>query len=77
MAVDITDTQRREVAAKLRAEAESWRYYREDDNMFCMNDHDFTEAVLENFGFDDMNMPAYKIFDQMADLIDRPTCHDT
>lgn len=73
----ISDDQRQEVAAKLRAEAESWRYCREDDSAFCMNDHDFTETVLEDFGFDDMDMPAYEIFDQMADLIDRPTCHDT
>lgn len=71
-----SDEKRREVAEKLRAEAESWRYYREDDSAFCMNDHEFTEAVLEDFGFDDADMPAYKVFDQMADLIDRTTCHD-
>lgn len=65
-----TDEKRREVATKLRAEAESWRCYREDDNAFCMNDHEFTEAILEDFGFDDMDMPAYEVFDQMADLID-------
>lgn len=66
----ISNKQRREVAAKLRAEAESWRCYREDDNAFCMNDYEFTEAVLEDFGFDDADMPAYEVFDQMADLID-------
>ena len=65
-----SDEERREVAARLRAEAESWRYYREDDSAFCMNDHDFTEAVLECFGFDDADMHAYKVFDHMADLID-------
>lgn len=70
-----SDEKRREVAAKLRAEAESWRCYREDDNAFCMNDNEFTEAVLEDFGFDDADMPAYKVFDQMADLIDRTTCY--
>lgn len=70
-----SDEKRREVAAKLRAEAESWRCYREDDNAFCMDDHEFTEAVLEDFGFDDMDMPTYEAFDQMADLIDRPTCY--
>lgn len=67
----VSNEERREVAAKLRAEAESWRYYREDDNVFCMNDYEFTEAVLEDFGFDDMDMPAYEVFDQMADLIDQ------
>lgn len=66
----ITDKQRREVAAKLRAEAESWRCYRGEDNAFCMNDYEFTEAVLEDFGFDDMDMPAYEVFDQMADIVD-------
>lgn len=65
----ISDEKRREVAAKLRAEAESWRYYREDDSAFCMNDYEFTEAVLEDFGFDDMDMPAYEVFDQIADLM--------
>lgn len=61
---------RREVAAKLRAEAESWRHYREDDNAFCMNDSEFTEAVLEDFGFTDMDMPAYEVFNRMADILD-------
>lgn len=60
----------RDVAAKLRAEAESWRHYREDDNVFCMSDYEFTEAVLEDFGFADMDMPAYEVFDQMADILD-------
>ena len=72
----MTSDKRREVAAKLRAEAESWRCYRGEDNAFCMNDHVFTEAVLEDFGFDDMDMPDYEVFDQMADLIDRPTCRN-
>ena len=66
----ISNKQRREVAAKLRAEAESWRCYREDDNAFCMNDYEFTEAVLEDFGFDDADMPAYEVFDQVADFVD-------
>lgn len=70
-----SDEKRREVAARLRDEAESWRYYREDDNIFCMADYEFTEAVLEDFGFGDMDMPTYEAFDQMADLIDRPTCY--
>lgn len=66
----ISDEKRREVAAKLRAEAESWRHYREGDNAFCMNDSEFTEAVLEDFGFDDMDMPTYEVFDQMADIVE-------
>ena len=70
-----TDDERREVAARLRAEAESWRYYREDDSVFCMSDSEFTEAVLEDFGLDDMETPAYEVFNLMADIVDRPTCH--
>ena len=65
-----TSDKRREVAARLRAEAESWRHYREDDNAFCMNDCEFTEAILEDFDFTDMDMPAYEVFDQMADILD-------
>lgn len=41
-----------------------------------MNDCEFTEAILEDFDFTDMDMPAYEVFDQMADIVDRPTCHD-
>lgn len=74
MAVDITDTQRREVVEKLRAEAESWRCCREDDSAFCMSDSDFTEAVLEDFVLDDMDTPDYEVFNRMADIVDRPTC---
>ena len=35
-----------------------------------MSDHEFTEGILEDFGFSDMDMPTYEVFDQMADLID-------
>lgn len=65
-----SDDERREVAAKLRAEAERWRHYREDDNVFCMSDHEFTEGILKDFGFDDMDMPTYEVFGQMADIVD-------
>ena len=62
--------ERREIAERLRAEAERWRYYREDDNVFCMSDHEFTEGILEDFGFGYMDMPTYEVFDQMADIVD-------
>lgn len=71
-----SDEKRREVVAMLRAEAKSWRYYREDDDVFCMNDCEFTEAVLEDFGFDDADMPAYEVFNLMADIVDRQTCRN-
>lgn len=65
-----TSDKRREVAARLRAEAEGWRHCREDDNALCMNDFEFTEAILEDFGFTDMDMPAFEVFNQMADIPD-------
>lgn len=72
----ISDSERREVAAKLRIEAERWHYYREDDNVFCMSDREFIEAILDDFGFDDMDMPAYEVFGQMADIVDQEEDHD-
>lgn len=66
----ISDDKRRKVAENLRAESECWRYYREDDNVLCMSDHEFTEAILDDFGFDGMDMPTYEVFGQMADIID-------
>lgn len=71
----VTDDRRREVAAKLRAEAGRRRYYREDDNIFYMDNHEFTEAILEDLGFCDADIPTYEVLDQMADLID-PTCRN-
>lgn len=71
----ISDKQRREVAARLRDEAEAWRTDNGDDTVYSMSDCAFTESVLTAFGFDDMEMDAYRIFEKMADLIDRPTCY--
>lgn len=65
-----SDKERREIAERLRAEAERWRYYREDDNVFCISDHEFTEGILEDFGFGDTDMPAYEVFNKMADIVD-------
>lgn len=70
----ISDQQRREVAAALRDEAEAWRTDNGDDTVYSMSDDTFTESVLTAFGFDDMEMSAYRIFDKIADLIDLPTC---
>lgn len=61
------DQRRREVAARLRDEAEAWH---NGDSVYEMSDYDFTESVLTAFGFDDMEMDAYKIFEKMADLVD-------
>lgn len=35
-----------------------------------MSDSDFTESVLEAFGFDGTAVPVYEVFDKLADLID-------
>lgn len=66
----ISDEKRREVAANLRDEAEAWRTDNGDDTVYTMSDCTFTESVLTAFGFDDMEMAAYRIFGKIADLID-------
>lgn len=71
-----SDEERREVAARLRSEAGSWREYCGDDTIYSMSDHMFTERVLTVFGFDDMEMEACRIFEKLADLIDRPVTHN-
>lgn len=63
----ISNEKRREVAANLRDEAEAWR---NGDKVYEMSDYDFTESVLTAFGFDDMDMPTYEVFEKMADIVD-------
>ena len=70
----ISDKERQGTVEFLRDEADYWRKYNKDDDTFCMSDSDFTESVLEAFGFDDTAVPVYEVFDKLADLIDRPTC---
>lgn len=72
----ISDEERRDVVYNLRNEADHWRNYRKDDDTLCMLDSSFTESILTDFGFDDIVVPAYEVFDKLADLIDRPTCRD-
>ena len=64
------DEKRREVAENLHSEAEDWSARYGDDTAYEMSDHAFTESVLDAFGFDDMEMDAYRIFEKIADLID-------
>lgn len=54
----------------LRDEADCWRDYNKNDDTLCMSDRDFTESVLEAFGFDGTAVPVYEVFDKLADLID-------
>lgn len=72
----ISDDERREVAERLRVEADHWRDYRKDDDVFCMSDHDFAESILTAFGFEDMEICVHEVLYKMAVLIDRPTCRD-
>lgn len=71
-----SDKERREVAKRLRIEADYYRDFRKYDDTLCMSDSDFTESILEAFGFDDTAVPVYELFDKLADLVDRPTCRD-
>lgn len=68
----ITDT--KEIAKRLRTEADYWRYCNEDDTIFNMSNYHFTESMLIAFGIDDMDiyadMHVYELFDKLADLID-------
>lgn len=64
----ITDT--KEIATRLRAEANYWRDYNEDDIIFDMSNYIFTESVLTALGVDDMDMPVHELFDNLADIID-------
>lgn len=70
----ISNKQRREVARSLRVEANYWRDYRKDEDISCMSDQQFTEGALTAFGFEDLGMPVYELFDYLADLVDCPTC---
>ena len=69
----LTDT--KEIAERLRIEADYWRDYDEEDTIFNMSDYRFTESVLTAFGIDDMDIyadtPVYELFDKLADLIDQ------
>lgn len=67
-----TDT--KEIAERLRTEADYRRNCNEEDTIFNMSNYHFTESVPIAFGMDDMDiyadMPVYELFDKLADLID-------
>lgn len=64
----ITDT--KEIAERLRTEANYWRDYNEYDTLFNWWHYDFVESVVTAFDIDDMDMHVYELFDKLADLID-------
>lgn len=68
----ITDT--KEIAKRLRIEADYWRNYRKDNVIFDVPNYLFSDSVLMAFGvndIDEMDMPVYELFDKMADTIDQ------
>lgn len=64
----ITDT--KEIAKRLRTEADYWRDYNENVTLFDLWHYDFVESVITAFDIDDMDMHVYELFDKLADLID-------
>lgn len=64
----------KEIAKRLRTEADYWRDHNEEDAIFNMSNYHFTESVLIAFGMDDVDiyadMPVYELFNKLADLID-------
>lgn len=66
-------TNAKEIAERLRIEADYWRDYRKDNVIFDAPNYLVNDSVLMVFGFngiDDMEMPVYELFDKLADLID-------
>lgn len=54
----ITDT--KEIAKRLRIEADYWRDYNEDDTLFDWWHYDFVESVVTAFDIDDLDMHIYE-----------------
>lgn len=68
----ITDT--KEIAARLRIEADYRRNYRKDNLIFDVPNYLFSDSVPMAFGvngIEEMDMPVYELFGKMADIIDR------
>lgn len=63
-----TDT--KEIAERLRDEADYRRDCNGDDTLFDWRHYDFVESVLRVLDIDDLDMPVYGLFDKLADLID-------
>lgn len=68
----ITDT--KEIAKRLRTEADYWRDYNEDDTIFDWWHYDFVESVVTAFDIDNLDMHVYELFDKLADLVDPREC---
>lgn len=67
----ITDS--KEIAKRLRTEANYWHDYRKDNVIFDAPNYLFNDSVLMAFGangIEEMDMPVYELFDKLADIID-------
>lgn len=63
----ITDT--KEIAERLRTEADYWRNYRKDNLISDVPNYLFSDSVLMAFGvngIEEMDMPVYELFDKLA-----------
>lgn len=66
----------KEIAKRLRTEANYWHDYRKDNVIFNAPDYLLNDSVLMAFGvngIDEMDMPIYKLFNELADIIDPQT----
>lgn len=72
--MEINDEKRREVASKLRSEAEGWRDLFPDATPEGEGiDAAIMFDLIRFVGLDDLS-PVHAIYARLADLIDRPTC---
>lgn len=68
----ITDT--KEIAERLRTEADYRRNYRKDNLIFNVPNYLFNDSALMAFGvngIDEIDMPVYELFDKITDIIDQ------
>lgn len=68
-----TNDERREAAKNLRDQALAWRSMMPG---IRMSDRRLHDSIHLAFGLDDIDTPVHEALDMLADLIDRPTCHN-
>ena len=70
-----TSDERREIAARLAMEAQAWRETFPDYALKPVDASEVMQDILEFVGLHGKVL-CCDIFQRLADLIDRPTCHD-
>lgn len=58
------------IAERLRGQSDTLRGYLQDDTLYDMSDHQFTDSVLMDFGLDDWDVPVCEAFDKLAEMFD-------